>query len=109
MEKPQPSVVPEVFERPAGVLQYTPIDVVDLARRRGAPHQGGNCLGDQAEMVFARAEGLFGVLAIFYVGKQAIPAQNIAIVAPQRVRPRVKPAIYAIGAPETDFRLERIS
>ena len=69
MEKLQPSVFSKVFERLTGVFQNAPIDVVDLAVRRRAPHQGGNGFGDQAEMVFAGTEGLLSIDPVFNVSE----------------------------------------
>src|SRR5580700_5135303 len=58
--------------------------------------------------MLAGAYRLFGALAVFDVHIQRVPTDDPAFGVAQRKTAGVKPAIHSVGAPGTDFSIQRI-
>src|SRR5947209_11202779 len=71
----------------------------------GLPEPVGGRFGIIAKALLALAKRLLSPLAVLDVGRRPVPFDNVAHLIPQRLGAEQKPAIFAVEAPQTGFKL----
>src|ERR1700730_9759584 len=95
----------QVLRRLAEIFQGLPVEQLDLACRVERTHEPRNALDDQPKAFLTLGEQDFRSLSVFDVGVRAEPFNDASLVVERRSRTEQKPAIRAIGAPQTCLNL----
>src|SRR4029453_1916243 len=86
----------EIFDSP-------PVQVVQLALRRTAPHECRDGLDQETKLTLALTKRFFGALSVFDVGVDPVPSDDVALLVTQRIRTEEKPSILAVMPTQTRF------
>jgi hypothetical protein len=71
------------------------------------PGQGGDGVGDELELLFARADRIFGPLAVINIGEQHVPMNDVAGVIGKWVGTELEPSVVPAVMAQPHLILER--
>src|ERR1700693_495049 len=104
-----PTPVQPLLPGKAQIIQKTLTYEINGAVRQVGPDEGGNCFGDRAQLLLALANLFFRAFAIFDVGSDPIPLDDVSIFISERHSAVQLPAILSIRAAGTELLFEGLS
>src|SRR2546426_5550480 len=69
----------QFLRRPAEIFQQLAVEELGLTRRIHGRHEPGNSVDDQAKTLFARAQGLLGVLPVVNIRRHVVRADDTSL------------------------------